>query len=132
VYGAIAQTSSLAADHSDLVEYEANSLATHERRRRPRHRTHQAFNLVKWSDELCISHCQFTKARLSLLKQHLMIPDLLWTSNNDQFTGLDGPCVLLCRLSYPKRLTDTVLLFGRDKGTVSRILKAMIEWFHVH
>ncbi|KAK5808568.1 hypothetical protein F5H01DRAFT_259559, partial [Linnemannia elongata] len=39
-------------------------------------------------------------------------------------------CMLLCRLAYPKRLTDIVGIFHRDQAAVSRILKAMIEWFH--
>ena len=38
--------------------------------------------------------------------------------------------MLPCRLVYPKRLTNVIEVFRRDQAAVSRILKAMIEWFN--
>lgn len=58
--------------------------------------------------------------------QHaLRIPDIMHSSQGTTWTGLEGLCLLLRRLCYPKRIEDMVPEFGRHPTEISIICNEM-------
>ncbi|KAG3117569.1 hypothetical protein PI124_g4589 [Phytophthora idaei] len=44
------------------------------------------------------------------------LPEHVVTEDRDKMHFSEAVCILLCRLSYPKRLYDMMKLFGRSQG----------------
>jgi hypothetical protein len=51
----------------------------------------------------------------------LLLPTTYRTSERDRVNCIEGLCIVLRRLSFPSRWKDLVMLFGRSKGSLSRI-----------
>ena len=65
------------------------------------------FNLDTWSDVECETELRFAKKDLASLKQSLRIPEELVCQQGTVCTGMEGLCILLKRLAYPCRYTQT-------------------------
>ena len=93
-------------DMDDVLLMEYFGLLTEPRERIP-------FDLSLINPDDCLSFFRFEKEHLNRLRRALRIPDTLKGSNGTVFTGIEGLCVLLRRLSYPNRLVDISGLFNR-------------------
>lgn len=60
----------------------------------------------------CRTWFQFEKMYIPELVTALGLPEELVASNRTSCTGLEGLCILLCRLAYPNHLEDLEDTFG--------------------
>lgn len=61
------------------------------------------FNLDSLGDSYCHTHFRFYKSDIRLLVQHLNIPHEIILKSRVKVGGEEALCILLHRLSYPKR-----------------------------
>lgn len=81
----------------------------------------------KLTDAECLKRFRFNRAGLTLLQEHLHIPEKYVCPNRTTATGLEGLLVLLRRLTYPNRLCELVHEFGRSKTELSLIFNTVLE-----
>jgi hypothetical protein len=65
-----------------------------------------------------------------------LLPADFSTESRDRVNGVEGLCIVLRRLAFPSRWMDLVPVFGRQKGTLSRIFLhtmtlLMSTWGHL-
>lgn len=75
---------------------------------------------------------RFQKADMQRLCDALQLPAVMTATCRTTWTGFDGLCVVLRRLSYPSRLKDIVGLFGRPKCELSVIFNGTIRFLYEH
>ena len=78
----------------------------------------------------------YTKLELERVQAALHIPDQIRGKNRSVFSGMEGLCVLLHRLSFSCRLCDLEPIFGCGKAELSIIVNTMLpllynEWNHL-
>ena len=66
----------------------------------------------------------------------LRVPSVFLTQNRDRCHGEEALCIVLNRLSYPRRYVDMMALFGRSRESISRIFNGMVDflfskWHHL-
>ena len=82
-------------------------------------------DIQKLEDEQCQLFFRFKYDELLRLKDALHIQDTMRAPNGTKWSGLEGLCVLLRRLSYPNRLRDLEVFFGRgvtDLGIIANFI----------
>ena len=62
----------------------------------------------------------------------LLLPVSYPTSSRDRVSCVEGLCVVLRRLSFPSRWKDLVPMFGRSKGSLSRIFLTTMDLILSH
>lgn len=67
--------------------------------------------------------CRFAKNDIHQLLLHLSIPAFYKCPNGTVASGLEAFLILLRRLTYPNRLSDLCLLFGRPEPELSVIVR---------
>ena len=102
--------------------------------RRERH--HVRLNLDTLTPDQCKTLFRFEKDDICVLCRALRIPDELVASNRTRCTGIEGFCILLCRLAYPNRLKDLEEIFGRGVSELSVIVNLVLgilydSWHHL-
>lgn len=84
-------------------------------------RMHASFDLDRFSRKECRKLLWFRKVDLERRWLALQISDIIETKKDDCATGLEGQCILLRRLSYPKTWLELCRVFARSQGSWSRI-----------
>ena len=69
---------------------------------------------------------RFSKDDLEPLRRLLKLPEVMRSGNRTTWTGLEGLCLVLRRLSYPSRLVDLEEVFGRGQSEGSIIANETI------
>ncbi|CAN8004681.1 unnamed protein product [Ixodes hexagonus] len=73
-------------------------------------------------DELdVVRQFRFTKADVPHLRSALLIPETLSVNGGVRLSGDEALAIALRRLSYPNRLCDLELVFGRHSSALSRV-----------
>lgn len=78
-------------------------------------------NLDRLSRKRCVELFRFTQSEIRRLCTSLRLRDEFVHVNKTTWTGLEGLCVVLRRLSYPCRFKDLRALFGRSNSELSII-----------
>jgi len=65
------------------------------------------FNLDDMDEAECIAELRFEKRHIVRLEEVLQIPPLMKCNQRSVFTGTEGLCMLLKRLAYPCRYSDS-------------------------
>lgn len=89
--------------------------------------------LIKFSTSLLfisLLPSRFRKADIPELAAALGIPQEMHATQGTKWEGLEGLCILLRRLNYPKRLDDLVAEFGRHQTELSIICNEMVYYVH--
>lgn len=124
----------LAADNND---HEMVLMCMLPRQSRSTYNPHTPkFELDLLSDDQCLSYFRFDKRNIRRLGDLLRFPDKIICENRTTCSGLDALCILLRRLSYPNRLLDLEVMFGRPKSTLSLVISAALNhiydtWNHL-
>ena len=71
------------------------------------------FQLENMDEAQCRRDFRFSRQHVYELKDASNIPDKVVTSQMTMTTGIDGLFILVKRLTFPCRYTDSVPLFGR-------------------
>ena len=58
------------------------------------------------------------------------IPELIYLDNRCRLTGTEAFVILLCRLSYPNRLSHYVTKFGKSESYISRVVTYMVDFLY--
>ena len=70
------------------------------------------------------------KVDIPVLCQALRIPDHLSSGHRLHWSGLEGMCILLCRLCYPGRMFDLEDMFCRGESALTVIVNHMLSFLH--
>ena len=88
------------------------------------------FDLNTTGEEECKTLFRFEKADIPRLMRAFRIPDQNIGSNQIHYSGIEGLCVVLRRLSYPNRYHDIIPIFGRSKGELCIIFNEVLTLIH--
>lgn len=80
----------------------------------------KVWTLAGWNDADCFHQMRFYRADIYRLIRALRIPNTGWRFNYDA-TAEEAFCLLLFRLSYPRRLKDCINIFGKSESWCSTI-----------
>jgi len=80
------------------------------------------FDIASFSPDVSRYLFRFEPRNILLLAPFLLGRQTLKTSQRDRFSPQEGLCMLLHLLATPCRLLDMVPIFGRQVGTISRIV----------
>ena len=76
---------------------------------------------------------RFHKEHIAPLVAALRLDDEYCANNGIKWSGTEGLCMFLRRISYPNRLVDLIPIFGRHKMEMSTILNVMTnEIYSLH
>ena len=99
----------------------------------PLHYNYERFDMDSISEEEFKLFFRFEKQHISPLRKLLGLQDFYRSQSNLTWTGDEGFCILLRRLTYPSRLCDLVPMFGCHKTELSIIVNVMLnELFKMH
>lgn len=84
----------------------------------------------KWTNKRCRENFRFDRDDIYVLAQLLEMPEVMRAPNRSTWSGLDGLCLVLRRLSYPNRLLELVPDFGRAEQELSMIFNSTCEWIY--
>ncbi len=93
----------------------------------PYHKKYDQFELDSLENLECRNMFRFDKENLPVLCKVLSLKDDYKSSTCVKWSGLEGLCLMLCRLAYPNCLSDLVPIFGHGKSECSIILNAMLD-----
>lgn len=85
---------------------------------------HRNFSSVQFFE-----HFRFQRSHLIEIFPWLGIPERIELSNRAVAPGFDAPLLLLKRLSYPCRLTDLSVFFGKSESILSMTINFMLALF---
>ena len=91
------------------------------------HVSYDKFDMENFSSEAFRNFFRFKKTDIHRLVEVLHLKDEYCSSTRLKWSGLEGLCILLCRLCYPNRLSDLVPLFGRHVTELSIIINTMLS-----
>ena len=91
----------------------------------PTHRNYDSFDVDAFTDDEFRSFFRFQREHISPLMRVLRLKKKYKASNGIRWSGEEGLCMLLRRLSYPNRLADLIPMFGRHRTEVSTIVNEM-------
>ncbi len=83
-----------------------------EREKIPEHRKYSRFTFDSFENDEFKSFFRFHRDDVQFLCSLLGVSDVYRSPTRTKWTGLEGLCVVLRRLSYPNRLIDLTPLFG--------------------
>ena len=90
---------------------------------------HRNRTIESFSDEWILNNTRFhSGADLKRLFTKLQIPQKIVLSNKSIVSGEEAILVTLYRLSFPRRLSDLEVTFGREYSHWSRVIKFTINW----
>ena len=85
------------------------------------------FDFTEMDDTECKAEFRLRKADISVLAGALDIPETLTHKQGYVIDDIEGLCVLLRRLSYPRRCSDLIPRFGRPVPILSMICVAVTD-----
>jgi hypothetical protein len=79
---------------------------------------------------------RFDWDEINEIADSLRLPEVFVLDNGSVASKIQGLCVVLHRLSFPRRFTDAAALFGRSKSVMSRIFNQVADtiyqdWKHL-
>ncbi|XP_037044424.1 uncharacterized protein LOC119080269 [Bradysia coprophila] len=86
------------------------------------------FNLADLGDSYCHTHFRFYKDDITRLISALGIPNQISLDTRVKVSGEEALCILLHRLSYPKRYADQMKFFPRGRSALSGIFNFMVDF----
>lgn len=90
-------------------------------------RSRRWFELEQLSSAECSQLFRFSKEDLRELRVRLRLPAVMTAPNRTTWSGLEGLCLTLRRLSYPSRRCDLEQLFGRGVAEASIIFNSTLD-----
>ena len=91
---------------------------------------YQRFSFDHMEPDECKAEFRFWKNDIPLLADVLQIPADLICSQGTIFGGLEGLCILLRRLAYPRRYSDLLQRFGRPVPGLSIISNTVMKYIY--
>ena len=88
------------------------------------------FNLDNITAPKATQLFQFAKDDLETLCRLLRLPPVMSGRNRTSWSGMEGLCLVLRRLSYPCRLVDMEEVFGRGTSEASVIINDTIDFLY--
>lgn len=73
---------------------------------------------------------RFENGDMARLCAALDLPEVMRANCRTTCSSFDGPCIVLCHLSYPSRVKDIVDLFGRPKLELSVVFNGTIQFLY--
>ena len=101
-----------------------------ERREERQGRHGLAFDLDGLSDTACVEKFRFPKADIPTLCHHLGLPDLMTSPCRLSWSGVEGLCVVLARLSTPNRSFDLEEVFHRGTAALSEVFNVTLDFLY--
>ena len=90
---------------------------------------HRNRTIESFSDEWILNNTRFhSAADLKRLYTKLQIPERIVLGNKSIVSGEEAILVTLYRLTFPRRLSDLEVTFGREYTHWSRVIKFTIKW----
>lgn len=79
---------------------------------------------------------RFTFQEIHVLADRLDLPEYFETENRSKISKVGGLCLVLHRLSFPRRFADAVPLFRKSEGTLSALFRVVVDtiyedWKHI-
>ena len=85
------------------------------------------FNIEDLNEDECLAEFRFKKADIPVLAEALQIPDVIRCNQGTVCDGVEGHCMLLKRVSYPCRYSDTVHLFAKPVPVICMITNHVLD-----
>jgi len=70
---------------------------------------------------------RFDWDEINVMADALELPEVFVLDNGSVASKIQGLCVVLHRLSFPRRFTDAAAFFGRSKSVMSRIFNQVAD-----
>lgn len=83
------------------------------------------FDLLSMADANAEAEFRFDSRGIIALARVFALPEYIITTQRDKAHSTEAMCILLARLSYPKRQYDMTLRFGRAACVISRLVAHM-------
>ena len=88
------------------------------------------FELSAKSGEWCMEELRMLSGDVEILRQHMGIPRNFRTPNRDTASGADALCMLLFKLSWPRKTAHLRAAFGGSGQRVSRIANTLAVFLY--
>ena len=86
------------------------------------------FDLNEMADSGCISEFRVRKSDLPKLRDALQNPNSFTCYQKSVSNGMEGLCMLLCRLAYPCRYSDMIPRFSRPIPVLSMVTNEVLDF----
>ena len=93
-------------------------------------RSQRDFNFEELPEHDFKKRFRFHKKDIPELCEALGIPDEINSPNRLSWSGIEGLCILLRRLSYPGRMYDLEEMFCRGESSITVIVNCMLSCLH--
>ena len=91
---------------------------------------YERFDLEEMDDAECKAEFRFAKRDIPILAEALGIPEKFICHQGTRSEGIEGPCMLLKRLTYPCRYSDLIPRFGRPVPVLSMISNTVLDFIY--
>ena len=88
------------------------------------------FNLSVQTDAWCTAELRMSSGNVKILREHMGIPRDFRTANRDKSSGDDALCMLLFRLSRPRKCKHLREIFGGSAQRITRISNALAVYLY--
>ena len=91
---------------------------------------YERFDLQEMDDAECKAEFRFAKMDIPLLAEALGIPEKFICHQGTRSEGIEGLCMLLKRLTYPCRYSDSIPRFGWPVPVLSMISNTVLDFIY--
>ena len=88
------------------------------------------FDLTAQTGEWCLEELRMLSGDILILRKQMGIPRMFRTANRDTATGDDALCMLLFRMSWPRKYSHLRATFGGSAHRTARISNALAVYLH--
>ena len=85
-------------------------------------------SLDEMNDAECLAEFRFRTHNLQIVSEVLQIPDSFRCCQRSVADGMEGLCILLRRLSYPRRYSDMISQFGLPVPVLSMFSSDVLDF----
>ena len=85
-------------------------------------------SLDEMNDAECLAEFRFRTHNLQIVSEVLQIPDSFRCCQRSVVDGMEGLCILLRRLSYPRRYSDMISQFGLPVPVLSMLSSNVLDF----
>ena len=94
------------------------------------YKLYERFHLQCLPEAECISNFRFEKGDIPVLTDALGLPEIFQCYQRTAERKIEGLCVLLRRLAFPRRYADMIPIFGRPVPELSLVTNEVIDYIY--
>ena len=90
----------------------------------------EPFDLSQKSGPWCLDELRMLSGDIQILRKQLGIPQMFRTANRDTASGVDALCMLLYKLSGPRKYCHLRATFGGSAARIARIANSLAVYLY--